>query len=313
MSTWDGPIVVVGDVMTDVVAPSGGSMPTADAPDWPTTRQAGSGATVAHWLARLGAPTAFVGRVGDDPFGVEATAVLQVAGVDVHVATDPHLPTGSCVVINDGDGRLSRLADAGANSALSLEALPVALLRSARWVHVSGYTVLNPGSREAGVAALRLAREAGVPTSVDTADAAPLQAVGAKEFLALTEGVDLAFCGLDEAEVLCDSREPAVVSARLTAAYPQLVLMLGGQAAQWCSAQDVAGCRVVTPRPAGQVLDASGARDAFVAAYVAYATGPARRPGPVGAYPGAEAVRHALTRACELAAQVATKAGSRPV
>jgi sugar/nucleoside kinase (ribokinase family) len=310
----EGPVVVVGDVMTDVVAAVGEPLTgRSDVPAHLTTRQGGAGANVAHWLTALGVPTAFVGCVGDDPFGVEATAVLQVAGVDVHVTTDPHLPTGSCVVLSGADGGLSRLPDAGANSALSTRAIPVPLVRSARWLHLSGYTVLNPGSREAALVALRAAHEAGVPTSVDAASAAPLQAVGHKEFLRLTEGVDLAFCTLDEAEVLCDSREPAVVAARLTAAYPQVVVRLGAQGALWSSTSDVAGCRVGAARTHAPLVDTAGAGDAFVAAYLARLNGAgARRPGPSPAYASADVVRKALTGACALAAEVATRAGSRP-
>jgi ribokinase len=314
----DGPVVVVGDVMTDVVAEVGAEVGEllagrSGVPAHVTTRQGGAGANVAHWLSALRVPTAFVGCVGDDPFGVEATAVLQVAGVDVHVTTHPHLPTGSCVVLGGGGG-LSRLPDAGANSALSTRAIPVPLVRSGRWLHLSGHTVLNPGSREAALTALRVAQKAGVPTSVDAAGAAPLQAVGHQEFLRLTAGVDLAFCTLDEAEVLCDSREPAVVAARLTASYPQVVVRLGGQGALWSSAQDVGGCRVGAAPPGAPVVHTAGAGDAFVAAYLAHTcVAGARRPRPTPIpLPGVEVVREALTRACALAADVATRAGSRP-
>jgi sugar/nucleoside kinase (ribokinase family) len=310
-----GPVVVIGDVMTDVVAPAGNALALGSDRTAPvTTRQGGAGANVAHWLARSGVPTAFVGCVGDDPFGVEAAAVLRVAGVEVHVGTDPHLPTGTRVVLTGDGGPPSMLPDAGANSALSAQAIPVPLVRSARWLHLSGFTLLNPGSREAALAALMVAHQAGVPTSVDAAGAAPLQAVGAKEFLRLTEGVGLAFCTLDEAEVLCDSRDTAIVAARLTATYPQLVLTLGAQGALWCSALDVAGSRVAAARPAGRVVDAAGARDAFIAGYLARTSGGAgRRPGPDPAGSAdADVVRAALTAGCAWAARAVTRPGSRP-
>lgn len=312
-----GPVVVIGDVMTDVVARVDDPMALgSDTPAHVSTRQGGAGANVAHWLAHLRVTTTFIGSVGSDPFGREAVDVLAQAGVDVHVRRDEHLPTGTCVVLVGRDAERTMLPDAGANSALSPDDLPLDLVRSAGWLHLSGYTLLNPGSREAGLAALRAARSAGVPTSVDPASAAPLQTVGGKEFLRLTEGVSLAFCTLDEAEVLCESREPSVVAARLTATYPQLVLKLGAEGAMWCSDQDVGGCRVVAAAPAGRVVDTTGAGDAFSAAYLARMISGAS--GTTSADAAADELqrdrvqRDALSAACRLAARVVTQHGSRP-
>lgn len=307
-------VVVIGDVMTDVVARvDEPTMLGSDTAARVSTRQGGAGANVAHWLAHLGTPVAFVGSVGSDPFGSEAVEVLTNAGVDVHVPTDAQLPTGSCVVLVGEDGERTMLPDAGANSTLTPDQLPLDVLRSASWLHLSGYTLLNPGSREAGLAAIRVAREAGVPTSVDAASAAPLQAVGGKEFLTFTEDVDVAFCTLDEAEVLCESREPAVVTARLTATYSQLVLKLGSGGAMWCSAQDLVGCRVAAATPSGPVVDTTGVGDAFSAAYLAaVSSADARAGGPSPLVPPSGVIRDALARACQLAAGVVTRPGSRP-
>jgi sugar/nucleoside kinase (ribokinase family) len=317
----DGHVVVVGDVMTDLVAhvdgPSGLDPDGVGQAARVATRQGGAGANVAHWLAHLGWPTTFVGSVGADPLGREAVEVLTSAGVDVRVRTDRQLPTGTRVVLVGEDGDASALPDAGANSALTPEDLPLDAVQSATWLHLSGYTLLNPGSREAGLAAVQAARLAGVPTSVDAASAAPLQAVGGKEFLRLTEDVDLAFCTLDEAEVLCDSHEPSVVAARLTATYPQLVLRLGTASAMWCSAQDVGAAQVVTAPAATAVIDTAvvdttGAGDAFSAAYLATSVAAARLTAPSLPAAPPEVVGAALERACALAADVAARLGSRP-
>lgn len=297
-------VVVVGDVMTDVLVGVGGALALGTEPAAVSTRQGGAGANVAHWLAHLGVPVAFVGAVGADPFGREAVDVLAGAGVDVYARTDAQLLTGTCVVLVDERGERTMLPDAGANSALRAEGLPSDTLRAASWLHLSGYTLLNPGSREAGLTALRVAQAAGVPTSIGAASSAPLQAVGGKEFLRLSEGVHLAFCTLEEAEVLCGSRDPATVAARLTASYDQVVLNLEAAGALWCSSKDVVGCRVAAARPAGPVVDGTGAGDAFSAAYLAAVTGTAELTGIE--------LREALVRACALAAEVVSLPGSRP-
>lgn len=295
----DRPVVVVGDVMTDVVARVDdplalGSDTRADV----VTRQGGAGANAAAWLAELGMPVVLVGRVGDDPFGREAAEVLARSGVRPALAVDPTRPTGTCVVLVGRAGERTMLPDAGANSGLApadVRDLP----RTARHLHVSGYTILNPGSREAGLAAIAAATAAGVPVSIDPASAAPLEAVGGKEFLRLTEDVGLALCTLDEAEVLVGTRDPDVAAARLTATYPEVVLKLGPDGARWSSADDPLGHRVdARPCPDG-VVDSTGAGDAFAAGYLA-----ARLRG--AAVPGA------LAAGCALGARVAGRVGARP-
>lgn len=296
----EGPVVVIGDLMTDVVTHVDDPLALgSDTAASVRTRQGGAGGNVAAWLAALDVPVALIGRVGDDPFGREAVQVLADAGVTTHVGADAAAATGACVVLIGSDGERTMLPDAGANSTLTVEHLPLPVLREAGHVHVSGYTLLNPGSRAAGTAALATAEEAGVPTSVDAASAAPLEAVGAPEFIALTAGVELLFCTLDEAEVLCDSRNPAVVATRLTAHYPQVVVKLGAAGALWCAADDRPPCAVPAVPASGVAIDATGAGDAFAAAYL-------------GAISRGADVTAALTAGCRCAAAVVTREGARP-
>lgn len=296
----DRPVVVIGDLMTDVVTRvddplAFGSDTTARV----RTRQGGAGGNVAAWLAALGVSVTLIGRVGDDPFGREAVQVLGSAGVSLYVEVDPAVATGACVVLVGRDGERTMLPDAGANSSLSAADLPLPALRDAGHVHVSGYTLLNPGSRQAGAVALAVAHQAGVPTSVDAASAAPLEAAGAAEFVRLTAGVGLVFCTLDEAEVLCDSRDPEVVGARLTAHYPQVVLKLGSAGALWRPADERAAQQVPAVPTSDDVLDTTGAGDAFAAAYL-------------GAITQGLSVVDALAAGCRLAAAVVTREGARP-
>ena len=295
-----GPVVVVGDVMTDVVARVDdplalGSDTAADV----VTRQGGAGANVAAWLAERGLEVALVGRVGADPFGREAAEVLARGGVRPLLAVDPVRATGTCVVLVGRDGERTMLPDAGANSGLCPDDVPAGLLEGARHLHVSGYTLLNPGSREAGLAAVAAARAAGVPVSVDPASAAPLEAVGGKEFLRLTEDVGLALCTIDEAEVLVGSRDPDVAAARLTATYEQVVLKLGAAGVRWSSVDDPVGHRVPACPCPGGVVDSTGAGDAFAAGYLAATLSGALVPD-------------ALTAGCALAARVVAQVGARP-
>lgn len=300
ISSTTAQIVVIGDLMTDVITHV--DEPLALGSDTVAsigTRQGGAGGNVAAWLAALGHPVALIARVGDDPFGREAVQLLESAGVRARVGVDSTARTGTCVVLVGRDGERTMLPDAGANSTLSVSDIPAHELRAASHVHVSGYTLMNPGSREAGQAALASARGAGVSTSVDAASAAPLEAVGAGEFLRLAQDADLLFATLDEAEVLCDARDPDVVRARLTAHFAQVVLKLGPDGAWWCGRSAREATRVPAVPPAGDVVDSTGAGDAFAAAFLA-------------ATVRGERAATALTRACALAATVVIRGGARP-
>jgi sugar/nucleoside kinase (ribokinase family) len=138
-----------------------------------------------------------------------------------------------------------------------------------------------------------------VPTSVDPASSAPLEAIGGSTFLELSDGVGLVFVTLDEAEVLCESRDPLVIGARLTATYTEVVLKLGPEGAMSCTRAQPTGVRVPAAAPVGPVVDTTGAGDAFAAAWLA-----ARSRG------GDQTA--ALTAATRAAAAVVTRFGARP-
>ena len=287
-------VLVLGDVMTDVVARVNRPLaPASDTPAEIRMRRGGSAANTAAWLGHLGVPVTFVGCIGDDPAGAEAAAALRAAGVATALHVRAGVPTGACVVLIDASGERTMLPDAGANALLPERPLP-----EGAHLHVSGYSLLRPGSRPAAVAALRAAREAGMTTSVNPASAAPLAEVGGPAFRALVRGATTIVVTPDEAEVLTGTRDPDAIVLDLLADHAEVVLKLGADGARWASAEG-GHAAVPAARPPGPVVDHTGAGDAFTAAWLA-----ARRNGQV---PEA-----ALRAACASAALVVTRPGARP-
>ena len=141
--------------------------------------------------------------------------------------------------------------DRGANVALGRDDLPDDLLEGVDHVHVSGYSLLEPGSRDA---VLDLVARAGVPWSVDPASSA---FVADTPFLDWTAGAAACFPNEDEADVL---------GAGMTDAYDVVVLKRGRQ-----------GVRVLrrgvpaldVPAATAVAVDQTGAGDAFAAGYLA--------------------------------------------
>src|SRR6478609_4991518 len=180
-------IVVIGDLMTDTVAHA--TLPLARGSDTPakvTTHGGGSGANVAAWLGADGADVAFIGRRGADIPGRNRDMELMGYGVDARLVMDPERPTGTCVVMVTHKGERTMPSAPGANAALSPDDLPHDLFVPGGHLHLSGYTLINEGSREAGLAALEMAGRAGMSVSVDCSSSAPLERTGAEPFLEWT-------------------------------------------------------------------------------------------------------------------------------
>jgi ribokinase len=293
-----GPLVVLGDVMLDVVAVAGG--PPARASDTEATVRltgGGAGANVAAWLADAGVAVALVARVGDDAAGRDAVAELRGRGVDVRAAVDPSAPTGTCVVLVEPGGERTMLPDRGANLALAPDDVPAVLLAAGGHLHLSGYALVHPGPRAAGLAALARARAAGMTVSIDPASAAPLRAAGVDEALGWLAAADLLLPNRDEAAVLTGEGDPDAAGRALVArtGAREVVVTCGAAGAPWTD-----GTRVVrAPAAAASVVDTTGAGDAFAAGLLA-----ARRAGL-----GPE---QALARAAATAARALGHHGGRP-
>ncbi|WP_420813974.1 carbohydrate kinase family protein, partial [Phytoactinopolyspora endophytica] len=139
----------------------------------------GQAANTAAWLASIGTDVTFVGAVGDDQAGHDRLAELREAGARTRVAVRPGVATGCVIVLTHGDER-TMISDRGANALLDPDDVSAAIRdsdagmspdghASVGHLHLSGYTLLDDRSRDAGRRALDLARDAGLTTSVDAA------------------------------------------------------------------------------------------------------------------------------------------------
>jgi sugar/nucleoside kinase (ribokinase family) len=291
-------VVVVGDLMTDTVARA--ALPLAKGSDTPavvTPHGGGSGANIAAWLAVDGAEVAFVGRRGADIAGRNRDMELLGYGVDGRLVMDPERPTGTCVVMVTHKGDHTMLSDPGANAALSHEDLPKDLFHPGTHLHVSGYTLLNEGSRAAAVVAIDHARRSGMTISVDGASAAPLERAGAEPFLELTNGITLLFVNHIQAAVLTGRDDPTQAARVLTAWYPQVVVKLGPDGALFANGRPEPVR--VPAQPIEKFVDGTGAGDAFCAGFLI-------------SWLDKKPPMEALASGCRLAARARSVVGARP-
>lgn len=292
-------IIVVGDLVTDVLAVLAGPLSTgSDTPAGIRLTGGGQAANTAAWLSWHGAPVTLVAAVGTDGAGRARVAELSAAGVQCAVSEHPDAPTGTVIVLSH-DGDRTMITDRGANLRLGAADLDAALAAApdAAHLHLSGYTLLDEVSRAAGRHALSAARARGLTTSVDAASAAPLRQVGAPAFLDWVRGTDLLLANADEAAVLAGGRDPQSQARELAAAVAgQAVVKRGADGAVW--AVPDAPPVVLAARPV-PVVDATGAGDAFAA-------------GLLATWMRGSSPREALDRANELGAVAVSTVGARP-
>lgn len=144
------------------------------------TGPGGKGFNQAIASARAGAGTRFICALGDDAGGNLARGLAQANAVDLIVQASSE-PTGTAGIYVDAMGRNSIVIGAGANAALSIGFVEAqrAAISEARVLLVQLESPLDTV-----VAALRLAREAGVATVLNPA---PANAATSPELLSLAD------------------------------------------------------------------------------------------------------------------------------
>lgn len=259
-------ILVVGDVMTDVIViPEGQIVKGSDRRARVRSRPGGSGANQAVWLAATGADVLFAARVG-----AADRAMYETYFHDLDVITaltgDPDQPSGVLVTIVDPDGERSFLTDRGANLGLCPSDLPENLLDEVGLVMVSGYSFFAPGPRAAVLGLFEQARARGIAVAVDPASVGFLVEVGADQFVAWTRGADWIFANQSEAEALCGAVGYEAQMVALGEHYANVVIKRGRLGA---ALGGRGGVRIALPAPSVQVVDSTGAGDAFAAGFLA--------------------------------------------
>ena len=223
-------ITTIGEVLIDLTQ-SGWTeqgIPRFDA------NPGGAPANLAVAASRLGARTAFIGRVGRDSFGDYLRRCLAENGVDVSgLSVDEKERTTLAVVALDekGERTFSFYRDPSADVNLSMAHVPLERLGSTKVLHFGSVSLTAEPARTATLEAARTAKARGAWVSYDPNYRASLwsdEETAIRTMLGPLPLVDILKVSDEELPLLTGIADPAEGSARLVEQGVQLVLVTLG-------------------------------------------------------------------------------------
>jgi sugar/nucleoside kinase (ribokinase family) len=249
-------LCTLGDLLLDVIVRLEQPLePGTDAAAQTRTGAGGQAANVAAWAAALGAEARFVGKRGDDPAASLAAGELARLGVTVFgpVALGRN---GVVVSIVGEEGERAMASDRGVAPTLSADELEPAWFEGATHLHLSGYSLMSSPIDGAATRAARLVRAGGGTVSVDLASRRVIADFGPERLRRMLGELSPELVFANEKERAELGPEAAVDAT--------WVLKRGATGA----AVERNGERAEFPAVPAEVVDTTGAGDAFAAGYL---------------------------------------------
>ncbi|HLJ67389.1 MAG TPA: carbohydrate kinase [Chloroflexota bacterium] len=258
-------VLSVGEALIDLLAPDAPELESADR----FVRAAGGApANVAVAAARLGARAGFAGAIGSDPFGRHLRVTLEDNGVDTSGLQTVRERTTLAFVARNAGGIPDFIFYRGADAAFSAEMLPVELIRRSTFVYVSSMALLTETSRAATLTAVMHAREARTLVAFDPnlrPSSWPSLGHARQAILGVLGRVDILKVNEEEALLLEDTRDVEVALRALSGTGRLVVVTRGADGCLW-HWRNMSGS---VPAPAVDVVDTTGAGDAFTGGLLA--------------------------------------------
>jgi fructokinase len=259
-------VVCLGELLIDFVPTVTGTT-LIDAPAFKKA-PGGAPANVAVGLARLGLASAFMGKVGDDPFGHFLAQTLADAGVDVSPLRFTAQARTALAFVSlraDGEREFMFYRHPSADMLLTPDDIDEGVLNQAKALHFGSISLIGEPSRSATLHAIAIARAAGGLISCDPNLRLALwpDRAAAREGLLLAIGqAQLVKISDEELRFLTGSDDPSAARRELWHDGLELMVVTLGSAGSVYFTRDHEGVVVGYSVTA---VDATGAGDGFVA------------------------------------------------
>ncbi len=230
----------------------------------------GAPANVAAGLSKLGNPSAFIGKVGDDPFGHFLANTFEQHGVDISgMRFDKTALTGLAFVSLSAAGvpEFMFYRNPSADMLLTPDEIDREFIRSARAFHYGSITLISEPSKSATETAVKHALDGGLLVSYDPNLRKPLWRnldQAKKQMLEAMVWPHFVKVSEEELAFLSDTPDLSDGSERLMSAYPNIELVAVTRGAEGCYFR-TAQVEGSAPAFSVEVVDTTGAGDGFVA------------------------------------------------
>ncbi len=259
-------LVCLGEILVDMF-PAELGRPLAEVTAF-RPKPGGAPANVAVAAARLGTPSAFIGKVGADAFGSHLMAVMQAQGVDtrgMRVAERERTTLAFIAKPDENTAEYVFYRNPGADLMLTAEELDVDLIQGARVLHFGSLSLVDDPIRHATMEAVYQAQQSEVLISFDVNYRPNLWRSPEEALRHIRDMVPLAHVlkvNETELQLLAGREDLAEASIALLAMGPELVVVtLGERGSYFRTAQ----MGEFIPAFGVKTVDATGCGDAFTA------------------------------------------------
>ena len=254
----------------------------------------GSAANTIAGIATLGAPTGFIGKIGDDEMGAVFAQAFARLGTrfPIHPSAEP---TGHCVVLVTPDAERTMHTVLGASVTLAANEIDAALLADTALLFAEAYVLDSPPMRAAFLSAAQQIRANGGRVGLSLSDA--LCVARHRDILQnlLTTQIDIVLANKAEALALAQTGDIAS-AANWLLAQSQNAGLIGAitLSAQGALVLDGTTTHHIAAEKIDDVVDLTGAGDQFAAGFLAALMGgqTPQQAGKIGAVLAAEVIRH---------------------
>lgn len=232
----------------------------------PVEQSGGSAANTIAGLASLGGSCAFIGKVHDDVLGERFRDAIRAGGVTFETpASQDSSSTARCLIFVTSDAQRTMQTYLGACVELAPRDIDPAIIQESKIIYLEGYLWDPEDAKEAFIRAATIAHDAGNRVSLSLSDPFCVDRHRA-DFLRLLEGhVDILFA--NEQEIISlyevDDFDEALQFVR---GHCEIAALTRGEKGSVVVSGDEV--HVVDAAPVEQVVDTTGAGDAYAAGFL---------------------------------------------